>query len=62
GSLVAGFIALAIENIAQTTGLSESEATRYMILVTTIAIGILRILASIGYFFVKESLPTKKTE
>ncbi len=60
GSLVAGFIAQAIVNNAQSSGLSESEATRYMILVTTIAIGVLRILASIGYFFVKESLPKHK--
>ena len=57
GSLVAGFIALAIENNAPGTTV---EATKYMILVTTIAIGVLRILASIGYFFVKESLPKHK--
>lgn len=57
GSLVAGFIALAIENNAPGTPV---EATKYMIIVTTIAIGVLRILASIGYFFVKESLPKHK--
>jgi MFS family permease len=62
GSLVAGFIAQAIVNNAQATGLTVDDATRYMIIVTTIAIGILRILASLGYFFVKESLPTKKSE
>ncbi|NHJ31480.1 MAG: MFS transporter [Asgard group archaeon] len=57
GSLVAGFISQAIVNNAP---VPPGEATKYMIIVTTIAIGVLRILASIGYFFVKESLPSKK--
>jgi len=50
GSLAAGFIAQAI---------TQAHGDKIMILSTTIAIAIMRILASMGYFFVKESLPTK---
>ncbi|NHJ84438.1 MAG: MFS transporter [Asgard group archaeon] len=51
GSFIAGFIAQSITN-------NFGELT--MVLATTIAIAILRVLASIGYFFIKESLPKEK--
>jgi len=48
GSLCAGFIADAITN---------TYGAIVMVISTTIAIAIMRVLASIGYFFIKESLP-----
>lgn len=48
GSLGAGFIADAI---------NSAYGAIIMVISTTIAIAIMRVLASIGYFFIKESLP-----
>ncbi len=50
GSLSAGFIADAI---------SSTYGPIIMVISTTIAIAIMRALASVGYFFIKESLPKK---
>ena len=50
-SLIAGFIAESISN-------NYGDTT--MIISTTIAIAIIRALATIGYFFIKESLPKGK--
>lgn len=48
GALGAGFIAEAI---------NSAYGAIIMVISTTIAIAIMRVLASIGYFFIKESLP-----
>ncbi len=48
GSLGAGFIADAI---------NSAYGAIIMVISTTIAIAVMRVLASIGYFFIKESLP-----
>ncbi|HUT80092.1 MAG TPA: MFS transporter [Candidatus Bathyarchaeia archaeon] len=50
GSLIMGFIAQAI---------SENFNPITMVVSTTIAIAIMRVIASIGYFFIKESLVKK---
>jgi MFS family permease len=52
GSFIAGFIAQAI---------SGTYGQITMVISTTIAIAIMRIIASIGYFFVQESLEKKPT-
>jgi MFS family permease len=52
GSFIAGFIAQAI---------SGRFGERTMVLSTTIAIAIMRIFASIGYFFIKESTNEKNS-
>lgn len=52
GSFIAGFIAQAI---------SDKYGAIIMVLSTTIAIAIMRIFASIGYFFIKESLVEKNS-
>jgi MFS family permease len=52
GSFVAGFIAQAI---------SDSFGEITMVLSTTIAIAVMRVFASIGYFFIKESLTEKNS-
>ena len=61
GSLSAGFIATAVENAAPIE-LEGDDRTRYMIIVMFIAIAILRFLASIGYFFIKESFNKESRE
>jgi MFS family permease len=47
GSFVAGFVAQAIR---------DTYGDWTMVLSTTVAIAVMRVLASIGYFFIKESL------
>jgi DHA1 family multidrug resistance protein-like MFS transporter len=62
GSLCSGFIATAIVNNAQASGLTEAEATRYMVIVMFSVIAVLRFVASFGYFFIDESLPKEARE
>jgi hypothetical protein len=62
GSLSSGFIATAIENNALERGLSEAEATKFMVIAMFSAIAILRFIAAIGYFFIDESLPKEARE
>lgn len=57
-ALLAGVIADAIEFRAITVlGLSEIDAAKRMAIILVIAIAVMRVIATIGYFFVKESLP-----
>lgn len=58
GSLSSGFIANAIENNAP----AGEDPTRYMVIIMFSAIAILRFIASIGYFFIDESLPKEARE
>ncbi|NHJ04516.1 MAG: MFS transporter [Candidatus Heimdallarchaeota archaeon] len=53
GSLSAGFIADVIES---------SVGTKQMVIITFIAITVLRFFASLGFFFIKESFPQKARE
>lgn len=63
GSLSAGFIGDAFERRGVSIlGLSEDEATRRMVIIMFVAICILRVIASIGYFFIDESLPKEIRE
>ncbi|MHA1170799.1 MAG: MFS transporter, partial [Candidatus Heimdallarchaeota archaeon] len=60
GSLCSGFIATAITNNAPYA--AEEDRIRYMVIVMFSAIAILRFIASIGYFFIDESLPKEARE
>ncbi len=60
GSLSAGFIATAITNNAPF--IEETERIRYMVIIMFSVIAILRFIASIGFFFIDESLPKDARE
>ncbi|MHA1366641.1 MAG: MFS transporter [Candidatus Heimdallarchaeota archaeon] len=56
-SLLAGVIADVIVNNAITAGYSAIEADERMAIILVIAIAVMRVIATIGYFFIKDSLP-----
>jgi MFS family permease len=60
GSLCSGFIATAITNNAPFA--LEADRIRYMVIIMFSVIAVLRFIASIGYFFIDESLPKEARE